>query len=365
MTRIDQEAFAVALESLYEAAAVPELWPSALDGLGRAAGGCGAVAAYEAPDAGSWLASSPGLVACVGAYMAENWHARNPRVSRGLKAHASGHPIVWDELIFDPGELDREPIQKQFFARYGLRCFFGFQMVPGHILLSVERGGHPMTTPELDVLRAYLPQFQRIGRLALARGFSMERGLLAALDAVEAAALLIDHKGHALHVTDRAERILPEIATLKKGQLQPLDAGASSAFNLMIRQAISSQAATDPNFTGLVSLRRETGRAVLAQALPLRGAAHDLFHRAKAIVLFSDLDNKPALNIDGLQRAFGLTPSEAHVASAVGQGDTIEEIALRRQLSQNTIRTHLKAIFAKTGTRRQGELVAVLGNLPR
>ena len=108
--RLDPHALAAAIDDLYEAAAVPALWSSALERLSRAAGGQGAVAADESPDAGSWLASSPGMADCVNAYIAENWHTRNPRVSRGLKAHAAGHPIVWEDLIFGLGELDREPI---------------------------------------------------------------------------------------------------------------------------------------------------------------------------------------------------------------------------------------------------------------
>jgi DNA-binding CsgD family transcriptional regulator len=61
-----------------------------------------------------------------------------------------------------------------------------------------------------------------------------------------------------------------------------------------------------------------------------------------------------------LQELFALTPAEAAVAAALACGRTVEAIATDCGISLNTARTHLKRIFAKTGTRRQAEAVALL-----
>ena len=87
--------------------------------------------------------------------------------------------------------------------------------------------------------------------------------------------------------------------------------------------------------------------------------------RSKTILTLTDLDEKGAASIDGLQRAFGLSASEARVASALTEGDTVEKIAATLRVSPFTVKSHLGAIFVKTGTNRQGELVALLSNLPR
>ncbi len=61
---------------------------------------------------------------------------------------------------------------------------------------------------------------------------------------------------------------------------------------------------------------------------------------------------------------FDLTRSEAEVTSHLAQGLSIEEIASRKGASISTVRTQIKSVFAKTGTKRQGELVSLVLNGP-
>jgi DNA-binding CsgD family transcriptional regulator len=61
-----------------------------------------------------------------------------------------------------------------------------------------------------------------------------------------------------------------------------------------------------------------------------------------------------------LQDLFALTPAEAAIAAALGEGKSVEAIARTCHISLNTARTHLKHIFDKTNTRRQAELVSLL-----
>jgi DNA-binding CsgD family transcriptional regulator len=57
---------------------------------------------------------------------------------------------------------------------------------------------------------------------------------------------------------------------------------------------------------------------------------------------------------------FGLTPAEARLASIVGGGVDPARAAEEIGISRVTARNQLRAIFAKTGTHRQSELVALL-----
>ena len=96
--------------------------------------------------------------------------------------------------------------------------------------------------------------------------------------------------------------------------------------------------------------------------IPIRGAAHDLFARTGAIVVItrsSGASGGPAL----MQSLFDLTPTEAAIARRLSQGETAEQIAQATQKSVLTIRTQLKSVLAKTGTRRQSELVGLLTRL--
>ena len=57
---------------------------------------------------------------------------------------------------------------------------------------------------------------------------------------------------------------------------------------------------------------------------------------------------------------FGMTPAEARVASQVLEGGSADAMATRLGVSVNTIKTQLKAVFVKTNTNRQVDLLKLL-----
>ncbi|MEF2553772.1 helix-turn-helix transcriptional regulator [Aurantimonas sp. A2-1-M11] len=65
-------------------------------------------------------------------------------------------------------------------------------------------------------------------------------------------------------------------------------------------------------------------------------------------------------SVQMIQSAAGLTPSEAEVVRALTQGDTPAEYARTAELSEHTVRTHLKNIRSKLGLTRQSQIVATV-----
>jgi DNA-binding CsgD family transcriptional regulator len=80
----------------------------------------------------------------------------------------------------------------------------------------------------------------------------------------------------------------------------------------------------------------------------------------KSIVVLIDRDARQRPNPHTLQKMFGLTNAETQLALSMASGDTPLEIARNRRLSRTTIRSQLAALFAKTETKRQAELVSLL-----
>ncbi|HVX82094.1 MAG TPA: helix-turn-helix transcriptional regulator [Devosiaceae bacterium] len=70
-----------------------------------------------------------------------------------------------------------------------------------------------------------------------------------------------------------------------------------------------------------------------------------------------------SLPTDLLWRAFSLTDSEANLAAALLNGETLADFAREREVSKQTLRNQLVGVMRKTGTRRQAELVALLTRL--
>ena len=55
---------------------------------------------------------------------------------------------------------------------------------------------------------------------------------------------------------------------------------------------------------------------------------------------------------------FGLTDAELGVLVQLMEGHSAEEICIKLGITLNTVKTHLKSLFQKTNTRRQGEIIA-------
>jgi len=97
-------------------------------------------------------------------------------------------------------------------------------------------------------------------------------------------------------------------------------------------------------------------------------------HRLHDIVRWLDTNLKAAglafmiERIDGAASAlqvgwadrFALTPAEIRLAAHLANGGTLANFAKARALSRNTVRNQLQAIYCKTGTHRQAELVGLL-----
>ena len=63
-----------------------------------------------------------------------------------------------------------------------------------------------------------------------------------------------------------------------------------------------------------------------------------------------------------LRDLFGFTPAETRIANALLAGERVEDVASRLGVRTDTVRGHIKRMLAKTGTRRQSDLVYRLAN---
>jgi DNA-binding CsgD family transcriptional regulator len=97
---------------------------------------------------------------------------------------------------------------------------------------------------------------------------------------------------------------------------------------------------------------------LLIEAMPVTTAGNDLFEGCRAILMVSDLAHPSITDKALLSIVFGLTNAEARLAAAICQGQDLNTVASTFGVSRQTLRSQLKVVFAKTGARRQAELVA-------
>lgn len=115
----------------------------------------------------------------------------------------------------------------------------------------------------------------------------------------------------------------------------------------------------------VLTLSRPTGEVPLNLllrpiALNYEGQGHA--RRPAVAVFIRDPNDSPQASRHLLRSLFQLTRTETEVAMLMMDGLTLDESAERLCLSRNTIRAHLRGVFAKTGATRQAQLVKTLLN---
>ena len=94
------------------------------------------------------------------------------------------------------------------------------------------------------------------------------------------------------------------------------------------------------------------------------GRLSDAGYKDAAVLLFViDPANRRSIPLSQIMDAYGLTRAEARVALAASSGNTVIETAQLLKLSPNTIKTHLRRVFAKTATARQAELAGLIASV--
>lgn len=66
---------------------------------------------------------------------------------------------------------------------------------------------------------------------------------------------------------------------------------------------------------------------------------------------------------DRLRDAFGLTPAEAEIVSALAQGHSVRKIAKKTDRAEATVRWHIKQAKGKFGVSRQTDLLRFVFSL--
>ena len=152
-------------------------------------------------------------------------------------------------------------------------------------------------------------------------------------------------------------------------------AGARAALRAAIAAALEPTGAAKEKVAMFTHISRRNGEMLAVQAVPLPkrhrpAPVTSVSHKvaACALVIHGSTFATPAIGTQLLKEVYGLTPAEVRVALAIADGETINRYADRRGISRNTAVSQLKRAFAKTGVRRQSELVRWLflcGTTPR
>jgi len=180
-----------------------------------------------------------------------------------------------------------------------------------------------------------------------------------ALDCLTHGVVLVDRSGLPLWLNRRAQ----EIVNGSNGLRLSSDglAGHRPSDTRSLRDLIKGAASAGTE--GLLAINRgDDLRPLLLIALPLRpiGNLDDSGQFAWGVVFISDPDRTDNPTVESLRRAFDLTYREAQTAIAIADGHGLQAAADTMGVALTTARSQLQQAFAKTGTRHQAELAALV-----
>ena len=189
-----------------------------------------------------------------------------------------------------------------------------------------------------------------------------------ALDGIGAGLFFVDASGRIVHANASGHALLADgkLLRVNAGRLAPNDVAAEQGLYEIFSMAESGDAATGAamDTRGVaVPLAARDGEHYVAHVLPLTAGARRQAGAAYTAVA-AVFVHKATLDMPSLQeviaKLYKLTPTELRVLFAIVQVGGAPEVAEAMGISHSTVKTHLRRLFAKTGTDRQAELVKLV-----
>jgi DNA-binding CsgD family transcriptional regulator len=185
-----------------------------------------------------------------------------------------------------------------------------------------------------------------------------------ALDQIAAGIVFVRTAGEIACANAAARKLLDEKTIVREldGKLTVLDRDAEKPFLTAVSSAASGDGVGNgPAFT--VALSARDGSRFVAHVLSLAvGRRQEVGSRLDAVaaVFLHQTDVPTPTMFEAVADHFKLSPSELRVLFAIVEVGGVPETARVLGVSEETVRTHLKHVFGKTGTNRQADLVRLM-----
>ncbi|TPM24857.1 helix-turn-helix transcriptional regulator [Mesorhizobium sp. B2-3-4] len=276
-----------------------------------------------------------------------------------IEGEAAWHASeVWQDL-FRPRDMHR-----------GLLCNL-FSSGDAYWMIDVHRSAwqEPFAGDQIDFFQKLAPHLLRAGQIS--RRLENTSALASAFSHLPFGMFMVNGHCRILQMNEVAETLLALPGgpfELKEGEIVLSDAQDTMSLRRLVVDACSSSDGVMPGTGGAMLVPSEHKlsdhpRLVLSVAPYVDTQAYGLTGERRAVIMVNEVTPRAREGLDLHVRAlFDLTPSEARLAAGLVSGRSLKEIAASGGITVKTGRTYLERIFAKTATRQQSELVALLKN---
>lgn len=353
---------------LYDAALDVRLWP---DVAGEIAGAFRANSCVlhlrTEPIAAAILGATPNLTPeLMGEYQAHYWQ-HDPWV-RGAAPFPLGTVLVSDQIVPE-GVFLRSAFFNDWSRRMEVQHVLGVALpvevgTLGMIAIHRPVGGAGFGAVERRLLEQLLPHLRRALLLHARTGALAAECQIAeeALARLGGAVVVVAADARVLLANAAAEQVLRrgDALGVRNGRLAAHDGRAQHRLAALIAEAVATAAGGAGAGGGAMALPRDDALPLAALVAPFRPAREGIGWAVPAAIVFLRDPVRAAPDPAVLRRLFGFTQAEAAVAACLADGLDAAAVAERTGASLHTVRSHIRALMGKTGTTRQGELLALM-----
>ena len=231
--------------------------------------------------------------------------------------------------------------------------------------LSIARGKDQGSYDEdsIALMHAMVPHVSRALRISgsLQRAMSAKRMYREALNRAGLCVILLGEDGQVIEHNEQAGLLISrsKLLSITGDRLTLANDRETYKFLSLVKEVAWS----DTTASSRVIMIGDDGEEQLNLLLCRAGNdAHNRTGTSPFAVLLYLKDPREPFDADVIVIAalYGFTPAEARVAVAVVNGSNVKEASIQLGLREETVRTYLKRMLWKTGTRRQSELVRLI-----
>jgi DNA-binding CsgD family transcriptional regulator len=279
--------------------------------------------------------------------------------------------VTVDEVFGDTGWLSSE-LYKQFLKPADVRFILGADLrtrsgVECRFRVCRKHEQKQFSERDKAICGLLLPHLRRAVELhSRLDSVEVERSMYAnAIDRLQVGMITLDDAGTIIDTNCVANELLAQGDGLSivRGTVAATDVQENRTLRRLIRHAVMGHHGTGSALVEAMPITRSQDKprlGLLVRTILLSDWSGDNKQRPAVVLFLRDPDRKPEGAQEILRKLFDLTPAETSLALALTNGLTLEEVAEASGISKNTARTHLRAIFSKTGATRQATLVRIL-----
>ncbi len=348
-----------ALDTVLEAAVDTSLWPRIIEDVRQATSAFGVNILPMTGIFPGGMISTESLGPALEGYFDGGWNHNEWRV-RGLpRLRQSGSVLEQTYSSRDDFE-NRDYYRAQSKYGIGRTCIVDFGVDDNILCFTLHRrlDEEPFREAEETVFQAMRERLTAANRMMRALECSRIDGMADAFEIGKMPAIFFDRKGKVTRVNGAAQLLLGPDLQVSNGRLVCRSPVETARLQRRMDAVTSALWLSRPS--GPIAVTRQDKHPLGIRVQRLGSGLGDVFADTVGVCLIEDSNQASDLDELTLISNFKLTSRQAEIALLLTHGRSLQSIADEKRISYETAKTHLRAIFDRTGTRRQSELVALL-----